>query len=192
VDVTGSCTTGFGTFTGGQEKPGASQSQTQAVTNATDLSGFSGAISSYGNLGLVMNIAQPAGGSIDLTSLVLTVYASGQAPKSVQLTCPTGGCVYGSSTPGLGTSDELFGISSDEVSSLGTFSSTAHIGQAAAFSGAHGAPESFFLAAIPPAPTTGGGSGNPGGGLVPEPGGALLVLAGLAGISLARRRRSQE
>jgi hypothetical protein len=194
ANVTGSCTTGLGTFTGGQEKPGASQTQTQVVTNAMDLNGFSGTISSYGNLGLVMNLAEPAGGPITLTNLVLTVYSGSSAPKSVSLTCPAGGCAFNSSTPGLGKSDVLFGISSDEVASLGTFSSTARVGVAASFTNAQGAPESFFLAAIPTPGTsgvggTGGGpTGGVGGDAAPEPASALLLLPAAAALLFKLRR----
>lgn len=201
VDVTGTCAIGAGinstnTFTGSQEKPGASQTQTQLVSSAMDLNGFSGP-TAYANLGLVMNIGQPAGGSIDLTSLILTVYNNGKA-TSFPLSCPAGGCSFTSSTAGLGTSDELFGISSDEVANLGALSPTAHVGVAASFTGAHGAPESFFLAAIPPASaggagTTGGGPvGGPGGEQAPEPGAAFLMLAGLVVLIFVRRRHPQQ
>jgi hypothetical protein len=183
ANITGACTTGLGTFSGGQEKPGTSQTQTQVVANAMDLNGFSGTISNYADLGLVMNIGQPAGGPITLSGLVLTVY-TGNTAKSVSLTCPPGGCVYNTSAPGLGTSDELFGIGSDEVAGLGAFSSTAHIGVAASFTGVHGAPESFFLAAIPAQ----SGSGVPGGGPLPEPASALLVLPVVAGLLWRWRR----
>ena len=191
TDVTGTCATAFGTFAGGEEKPGASQTQAQLVSDARDLSGFSGAISSYADLGLVMNIGQPAGGSIDLTSLTLTVYANGKAPQSVQLKCPAGGCVFPSSTPGMGTSDELFGISSDEIGDLGTFSSTARVGVAASFTGAHGAPESFFLAAIPAASATSSGIAAVGAGPAPEPAPTVLLALGLLSLLLAGRRRPQ-
>ena len=189
MDVTGSCTTGLGTFTGGQENTGASQTGTQVVTSAMDLSGFSGTFSSYANLGLVMNINQPAGGSIDLTNLILTVYGSGQSPKSVSLTCPAGGCVFSSSSPGLGSSDELFGISSSEVASLGTFSSTSRIGVAASFTGAAGGPESFFLAAVPAAQSTGGGGDGVGGGPVQEPASLVLLVAGIISLICLQKRR---
>jgi hypothetical protein len=197
ADVTGTCTIGAGidstnTFAGGQEKSGASQTQTQLVSNATDLKGFSGPIS-YADLGLVMNIGQPGGGSIDLTSLILTVYDHGTA-TSFPLSCPAGGCSFTSSTSGLGKSDELFGISSDELTNPGTVSSTAHVGVAASFTGTQGAPESFFLAAIPPLSASSGGGAGTGGGpvtggsQVPEPRAAVLMVAGLVILVFARRR----
>ena len=193
ADVTGTCAIGAGinsmnTFTGGQEKSGASQTETQPVSDAVDLSGFSGPIA-FANLGLVMNVAQPAGGSIDLTSLILTVYDRGTA-TSFPLTCPAGGCSFPSSTPGLGKSDELFGISADEASGLSALSPSAHIGVAASFTGAHGGPESFFLAAIPPVPA--GSGGGTGGNPAPEPAAAVLMLAGLGGLMFVRRRRRRQ
>jgi hypothetical protein len=185
ADVTGNCTTGFGTFMGGQEKPGASQTGTQLVSAALDENGYTGTISSYANLGLVMNVSQPGGGPITLTSLILTVYPTTTGtPKSVELTCPTGGCVFSSSSSGRASSDELFGISSDAVASLGAFSSSAHIRAAASFTGSAGGPESFFLAAIPAAAPTQSGT-------VPEPGSLTLIILGAIAVFCGRRRNKK-
>src|SRR5215472_4281863 len=64
VDVTGSCAIQSGTFTGGDEKTGASQTQTQPVSDAAPVPGFGGSVTGFGNLGLVVDADQPAGSSI--------------------------------------------------------------------------------------------------------------------------------
>ena len=189
INVIGDCAIqGGSTFTGGNEKTGASQTLTELVSAAAPLNGFSGSISSYGNLALVVNADQPAGTSIDLTQLIMTVYsASGGVQGSVSASCPAGGCILNPTLNGIGQSGYVFQVSSDEVASLGAFSSGARIGVATTFTDAAGGPETIWLGSGPTL-TTGGGV--PGGGQVPEPGTIGMLAAGLIGIVALRRRRA--
>lgn len=174
ADVMGSCLTSSGTFAGGNE---IATTQTQLVSAAHALTV---GVSSYANLALVVTVNQPAGTPINMNNLILSIYSpAGALQGSVAATCPAGGCVLNPTPGGIGneTNGYLFQVTSDEVASLGTFSSANRVGIATSFTNAAPGAETIWLASTTAAAA------------VPEPGSLLLLGGGLIAVAAARRRR---
>lgn len=188
VDVIGP-TACEGGLAGGDEKTGSSQTQTQLVSAAVSASDFTGPISSYGNLAVVLNGDQPNGGNIDLNNLVLTLTTpTGTYATSGITGCPNATCTL-PTLPGIGNSGYAFQISADQAAAafkaLGGFTTSARVGLSATLGGARGGPETFFLAALPAL-----GTASAGGGQVPEPTTLLLLLSGSALLLFGLRRKT--
>ncbi|HJT88866.1 MAG TPA: PEP-CTERM sorting domain-containing protein [Bryobacteraceae bacterium] len=186
VDVIGP-TACEGGIAGGNEKTGSSQTQTQLVSAALSASDFTGPISSYGDLAVVLNGDQPNGGNIDLSNLVLTLTGPNGTYSTNGITgCPNATCTV-PTLPGIGNSGYAFQISADQAAAalkaLGGFTTSARVGLSATLGGGRGGPETFFLAAVPALASAGGGQ-------VPEPTTLLLLLSGSALLLFGLRRKT--
>lgn len=192
ANVIGSCNG----FTGGDELKGASQTQTQPVSAATPVPGFTESVSSFSNLGLVVNADQPAGSPVNLTNLILTAYSpSGTVVGTAKVDCPAAGCVLSPTAQGIGKAGYVFQINPDQITSTNfastTFSATDRIGVAASFANATGGPETIFLVSGSSLNAGGGGGiAGAGGGQVPEPSSILLIAGGLLCLAGLKRRSS--
>jgi hypothetical protein len=182
--VGGACTSG------GDTKPGASQTNLQPLSTA--------GITSAANFGLVFNAVQPSGGPLDVTNITVAFYDSTGKfiYQSSGLFCqnsagglivPSGsGCLLMDTAQGTGNSGFLVTLDAAQqqaATAAGAFSSTGNLVGASAAAGAPGGAsaggsETIFLA------NSGGGNVS----TVPEPMSVLLSGVGLLGLALLRRR----
>ncbi|MFL1463547.1 PEP-CTERM sorting domain-containing protein [Roseococcus sp. DSY-14] len=160
----------------GDAQTGASQTQTRTL----------GAIGAdeANELRIVFNASEPAGGSINLNSLVLTLYGSNGTSLFTQSLAA--GITFTNTNTGTGNSGFIFGLDAAGIAAAGTAFSDplTRIGLSASLSDAQGGQETFYAIAIPnpvvppPPPPVG----------VPVPGAMALFGLGLLGLTGLRRR----
>ena len=173
----------FGTGnTGGDEKTGASQTQTRTIAE-------SGATSAAAFV-IVFNAAEQGN---DLSSIILD-------SLSVQFYSPTGTVLYTASLaapvefsgtfPGIGNAGFAFvldNLQAAQAQAAGAFNNPANvIGLSAGLSGATGGPETFFVAARPAVGVP--FEVDPDPDPIPEPSTYLTLGAGLLMLGFSRRR----
>lgn len=196
VDVLGSgaCSGSFGgsPLTGGNEKRGRAQTKTAELGSA--------GVTSLVGMRIVYNSQEPANAgkrSVTLRNVVLQLYAGNGA----LLFRSSDSAVYEFATtnPGTGNAGFHFALdSADLAAALAATSGYAISGLRAGLSAMAaqetGGPETFFLASVlqsaPPSDDDSFGLRDSNvGSNVPEPGGLLLVVTGLAAVAAISRRK---
>lgn len=161
--------------TTGNTKPGESANSTYSfdflgVDDATDLL-------------FVFNPNEPAGNSITLDSLVLSIYSDmgGTALFTATLEAPL---FFESTNQGTGKAGFGFALDAEQAAMAQQFiSATNRIGLSAGVSSATGGPDTFFVMVRE---DEGEGPGNE----IPEPGSIALLGLGIAGLWAVRRRKA--
>jgi len=177
--VTGSVAC-FGTGnTGGDEKTGASQTQTRTILE-------SGATSAAAFV-LVLNAVEPDN-SITLDSLSVRFYSpTGTELFTASLAAPV---EFSGTFPGIGNAGFAFvldTLQAAQAQAAGAFNNPANvIGLSAGLSGATGGPETFFVAARPAVGVP--FEVDPDPDPIPEPSTYLTLGAGLLMLGFSRRR----
>ena len=181
ADVIGAsaCPAGSPAFGGGNEKTGASQTLTRALSEA--------GVASYGAIGIVLNVNQADAVTLDNMSMQLFPSGSGTACATIPV---GGGKGDGYSGAGTGGSGSFFTPNADAVTAMGSgcgaFAGSLRVGLAANMSNASGGGETWYLAnTAPPASTTlcvrktvAGGSSQSFGFSGTSPIGAFSLLDG--------------
>lgn len=171
--ITGSAACPSSAFTGADTKTGASQVGTPTFAQL--------GIQSAADLRVVFNPAEPAGTSLNLSNLVLSVYNSAGAPvwtsgafvpQAIDIT-----------SAGTGRAGYFFKLDTTQAGQLNAIlQSGDHIGLAANASNVHGGQETFFVTSAASVPTP--------GGEIPEPATFVLLGTALVGIGVFRRLRA--
>ncbi len=163
------------------------QTQTQLVSGAVNVSGYTGGITGYGNIALVVNFSQTGQSTpITLNDLRVTITKGTSSWTSTGLNCgaTNPSCTFTAISPGTGISGYVFTLDSAQAAAaataLGTFSSNIRVGADIRVSNATGAPESVFLGAVPSGPSS----------PVPEPATLAMAGIGLVAVGLLRRKKS--
>jgi hypothetical protein len=148
------------------------QTQTQLATSAVNVANYSGGVTGYGNIALVVNFSQTGQVTpITLNDLRITLTNGASSWTSTGLNCGSSNpsCTFAAISPGTGISGYVFTLDQAQqaaaAAAIGAFSSNVRVGADIRVSNATGAPESVFLGAVP--------AGTP----VPEP--ATLAMTGL-------------
>lgn len=158
----------------GDAKTGASQTNLFSVGNFPGLTGS--------NLRLFLNFSEPqnsAASPATLNNATLTLYNGTTALFSSS----TGPVSFSSTTPGIGTPDFVFALSTSDAATFNNLlaqsgSSAYTLGLNASLSNVSGGPETFFLGTATTSPTT-----------VPEPSSMALLATGIVGLVPVARRK---
>lgn len=159
--------------------------QTQLISDAALASGFSGAIDSYGDLALVLNVSQTGLSNplaVDSIQMIITNPETNAVFRSsgvVGPNCVGAGCTLIPASPGTGTSGVyVFTLDAaqqaEAATLLGSFSTSFRVGASLSASNATGGPETIYLGAV--------------SSEIPEPATFGMLGLGLVGIALGFRR----
>jgi hypothetical protein len=175
-DITGTPACFGGVATGGDEKTGASQTQTRTIaeSGATKASEFV----------IVFDANEPGGNSITLEKLAVRFYSSnGQELYTTSLAAPISFTNTGQGTGNSGFAFVLDATSVAAADAAQVFANPANvIGLSATLSSAAGAPDNFFVVGVAGADTSSS---------VPEPSTYLTLGAGLVAFGLFRKRSTR-